>query len=242
MQADNDKSLNVLKEILLKEDKDKLQHLTTGFSRLKTQIEDKESLINSLEPVIGDLLERKIASSRDEMADALAPIMGEAIKRQVSEAKDDVVDALYPVIGKTIRKSVAEAMKNLVETVNQKIDSTFRGKLFAKQVQSKVTGISKGELILKDALPFHVEEIFLIHKSSGLLIAHVSSAKAESSVDQELVSGMLTAIKDFVGEAFKTENKQDLNEIQYGDSKILLDFGNYSYLATEITGIEPRDF
>jgi len=242
MKVHKEKSLETLRKIILEKDEKKLEVLDKELRILKAQMADKESLIASLDPVIADLLERKIINSRDEMAEALAPIMGEAIKRQVSEAKDDVVDALYPVIGKTIRKSVAEAMKKLVETVNQKIDQTLRGRLFAKRVQSKITGVSKGELVLKDALPFRIEEIFLIHKSSGLLLSYISAIKAEASVDQELVSGMLTAIKDFVGEAFKTETEQELNEILYGDSKILLEMGRYSYLAVVISGVEPADF
>jgi len=242
MKVHKEKSLETLRKIILEKDEKKLEVLDKELRILKAQMADKESLIASLDPVIADLLERKIINSRDEMAEALAPIIGEAIKRQVSEAKDDVVDALYPVIGKTIRKSVAEAMKKLVETVNQKIDQTLRGRLFAKRVQSKITGVSKGELVLKDALPFRIEEIFLIHKSSGLLLSYISAIKAEASVDQELVSGMLTAIKDFVGEAFKTETEQELNEILYGDSKILLEMGRYSYLAVVISGVEPADF
>ena len=242
MKVHKEKSLETLRKIILEEDEKKLEVLHKELRILQAQMADKESLIASLDPVIADLLERKIINSRDEMAAALAPIMGEAIKRQVSEAKDDVVDALYPVIGKTIRKSVAEAMKKLVETVNQKIDQTLRGRLFAKRVQSKITGVSKGELVLKDALPFRIEEIFLIHKSSGLLISYISAIQAEASVDQELVSGMLTAIKDFVREAFKTETEQELNEILYGDSKILLEMGRYSYLAVVISGVEPADF
>jgi len=242
MQTTKDKSLEALRRIILEEDEKKLMRLEEELSNLKIQIADKEALLDSLEPVIADLLERKIISSRDEMAEALAPIMGEAIKRQVSEAKEDVVDALYPVIGKAIRKSVAEAMKKLVESANQKIDQTLRRRLFAKRIQSKITGVPEGELILKDTLPFHIEEIFLIHKASGLLIAYVSSSQAETTVDEELIGGMLTAIRDFVAEAFKTEQKQDLNEIQYGDSRIILEMGRYSYLAVVVSGVIPGDF
>lgn len=242
MTSKKDKSIDALRQILLHDDLTRLKKLESDILHLKDQIADKESLIASLDPVIADLLERKIAVSRDEMAQALAPIMGEAIRRQVAEAKEDVIDALYPVIGKVIRKSVAEAMKKFIESVNQKIDQTLRSRLFKKRVQSKLTGVSEAELILKDALPFKIEEIFLIHKDSGVLIAHVSSKETEVTVDQELISGMLTAIRDFVAEAFKTDKDQDLEEIQYGDSKILLEMGHHSYLALVVSGFEPADF
>ena len=178
MQSKKDKSLEALKKIILHEDQQKLKQLEQDLSALSKQIADKESLISSLDPVIADLLERKISDSKEEMAEALAPIMGDAIRQQIADAKDDVVDALYPIIGKTIRKSVAEAMKKLVETVNQKIDKALRQNLFKKFLQSKITGVPEGELVLKDAMPFKIEEIFLIHKESGLLLSHFSANRA----------------------------------------------------------------
>jgi len=242
MQSKKDRPLEALRKIILHEDELKLQQLEKELTALKEQIANKESLISSLDPIITDLLERKISYSKQEMAEALAPIMGDAIRHQIAEAKDDVVDALYPIIGKTIRKSVAEAMKKLVETVNQKIDQALRRSLFKKRIQSKITGVFTGELVLKDAMPFQIEQIFLIHKESGLLLSHVSSEQAGVTISQDLISAMLTAIRDFVSEAFKTDKDQELDEIQYGDSKILLEMGHYSYLAIVITGIESNQF
>lgn len=242
MQSKKDQSLEALKRILLHEDQLKLEQLETELSALRNQIADKESLISSLDPVIADLLERKIAGSKDEMAAALAPIMGEAIRHQIADAKEDVVDALYPIIGKTIRKSVAEAMKNLVESVNQKIDNALRQNLFRKFIHSKITGVSEGELALKDAMPFQIEELFLIHKATGLLLSHVSSQKAGVKIDEDLISGMLTAIRNFASEAFTSAEKQDLEKIQYESSTIVVEMGHHSYLAAVISGIEPGQF
>jgi len=242
MQSKKDRQLEALRKILLQEDQQKLKQLEQELTALSKQIADKESLISSLDPVIADLLERKISNSKEEMAEALAPIMGDAIRQQIADAKDDVVDALYPIIGKTIRKSVAEAMKKLVETVNQKIDKALRHNFFKKFLHSRITGVPERELVLKDAMPFKIEEIFLIHKESGLLLSHFSAKEAGVKVDEELISGMLTAIQSFVSEAFTTAEDQDLDEIQYGDSKILIDMGHYSYLAIVISGIEPIQF
>ncbi|MCI0494673.1 OmpA family protein [candidate division KSB1 bacterium] len=242
MMSKNDNSIEALRQILLQDDLIKLQKLEDDLFDLQQTIADKESLIASLDPIIADLLERKIAVSKDEMAEALAPVMGEAIRLQVAEAKDDVIDALYPVIGKIIRKSVAESMKKFIDSVNQKIEQTLRSRLFKKRVQSKLTGIPESQLILKDALPFKIEEIFLIHKESGLLISHVSSQETEVKVNEEMISGMLTAIRDFVSEAFTTKEPGDLNEIQYGESKILLEMGHHSYLALVVSGFQPADF
>ena len=48
------------------------------------------------------------------------------------------------------------------------------------------------------------------------------------------MSGMLTAINDFVQDSFNTEG--DLGDIGYGNNKIILQRGNNSYLAAVIYG------
>ncbi len=242
MTTPKDKSLEALRQILLREDLIKLQQLESDLSNLRQTISDKESLISALEPIITNLLERKIAVSRDEMAEALAPIMGEAIRLQVAEAKEDVIDALYPVIGKIIRKSVAEAMKKFIDSVNQKIDQTLNRRLFRRRVQAKLAGVPEGALIIKDALPFKIEEMFLIHRQSGTLIAHVSSQDAAVKVDQELIAGMLTAIRDFASEAFSAGKDHLMDSLQFADKKILVEMGNHFYLAFVISGYEPAGF
>ena len=154
--------LKQLKEILLKEDEKQINALQDELDRLKTQLNDKERLIDTLEPVMTDLLDRKIHNSKDEMAEALAPVMGEAIRRQVHEAKEDVVDALYPVIGRMITKAISEAMKKLVENVNQQLNTTLNVKLWIKRLKARLLGIDAGEMIVSENVQFELQELFLI--------------------------------------------------------------------------------
>lgn len=241
MQSDQGKNLQKLKSLLLNEEKLQLATLEDEVGLLKQTIEDKEALIESLDPVVADLLSRKINSSKDEMAAALAPVMGDAIKQQIGEAKEDVVDALYPIIGQTIRKSVAEAMKRLVDSVNEKLDRAIRQRFFSRKIKSKIAGVTEGELLLRENLPFRIEEIFLIHKESGLLLSHVSAPNASANVNQELISGMLTAIRNFSSDIFKADAPEEVHEIQYEDHKIKVTIGRYYYLALVITGVEPEN-
>lgn len=53
----------------------------------------------------------------------------------------------------------------------------------------------------RTALPFKVEEVFVIHRESGLLLHHETRDPASMS-DSDLISGMLTAIRDFAQDAF----------------------------------------
>ena len=101
---------------------------------------------------------------------------------------------------------------------------------------------------LRDALPFQVAEIFLVHRESGLLLLHsVAGPIADPALptaedNADLVSGMLTAIRDFAQDAFGRGQEGQLDEIQYGNRRILIEACQHVYLAAVVDGIEPAGF
>jgi hypothetical protein len=57
----------------------------------------------------------------------------------------------------------------------------------------------------------------------------------------DLISAMLTAIRDFARDAFGPGDSE-LEEIQYGDSRILIKTGQFAYLAVVVQGFEPPGY
>jgi len=107
---------------------------------------------------------------------------------------------------------------------------------------SRMRGVSSAELALRDSLPFYIKEIFLIQYGSGLLLAHSHPGSTEVA-DSDLISGMLTAIRDFVKDSFgHGDADKELDEIQYGDERIIIQSGRAAYLAVVITGVESEGF
>ncbi len=236
------RALEELKAILLEGDREKLAALEKELEKLRLDLHDKERLLSLLDPVTIEMLARAIQRSPHEMANVLAPAVGPAIRKQIASAKDDIVDALYPVIGQAIRKAVAEAMKNLARTVNEKLDKALSFRLFRKRLVARLKGVSPDEAVLSEVLPFRIHEIFYIHKKSGILLAHASLNPDDSQV-KDVIGGMLTAIKSFAQDAFKTNGEiQDLNVIEYDDLQIYLENGKYAFLAVVISGVPPEQF
>lgn len=167
-------SVERLREILLEGDRARMRTLEHELDAVRTTIADKEALIASLNPVIADLLERKIASSGEEMAEIVAPLMGPAIKKQVAESKDEMVEALYPVIGQTVRRAVAEAMRKLVKQINERLDKSFNLKITWLRLKARLLGLPEPLVILPQVVPFIIEQLFLIDQRTGLLIAHTA--------------------------------------------------------------------
>lgn len=84
--------------------------------------------------------------------------------------------------------------------------------------------------------PFVIEDVFLI-THSGLLIRHVTR-ELKPGVDDDILTGMLTAVKDFVKDSFRANEEGELDELQYGKLRIIIEYGRDVYLATVIRGQE----
>ncbi|MFQ5885483.1 MAG: hypothetical protein ACE5IO_10340, partial [Thermoplasmata archaeon] len=82
-----------------------------------------------------------------------------------------------------------------------------------------------------------VDDVFLVHKD-GRLIFHETREYRED-VDEDIFSGMLTVMQDFVRDSFKSRSSTGLSRMDFGDNKIVIERGYYIYLATVLTGDEP---
>jgi hypothetical protein len=203
---------------------------------------NSEGLIARVTPVLGDMIGRSIRDSRDEMAEALGPVMGEAIRVQIRDSRKDMVEALYPVIGETVQKAIGEFARELQRNIDARFKETFGPRGLIRSIRARLFGISPSQLALRDSLPFSIRDVFLIQHGSGLLIAHSHPGNPDAS-DSDLISAMLTAIRDFVHDSFKRGGQsEELDEVQYGDQRIIIQSGRAVYLAVVITGIEPEGF
>ncbi|MEP6517576.1 OmpA family protein [Microcoleus vaginatus] len=195
-------------------------------------------IAKAIAPEMGLAIKEQIRLDQESIAQALAPEMGKAITAQIKLERDSMVDALYPVIGSTISRYMAEAIK----TINEKVSTAISVEGFKRKIRSKVKGVSEAELILQESVPFTVQAAFLIHKASGLIISEVQNSESYQ-LESEMVAGMLTAIRSFVNECFvQPGESSELNQIEYGDSKILLEVAGYCYIAVVIKGEPPNLF
>ncbi len=80
----------------------------------------------------------------------------------------------------------------------------------------------------------HIEDVFLIAKD-GILISHLTQADAQAK-DEDQLSGMLTAVQDFVQDAFTYGRDRELHQLEFGDYHILIERGAHVYLAVVYAG------
>lgn len=180
------------------------------------------------------------ASENNRLAVALEPIMENAIRASIKKDRRILVDALFPVMGPAIRKAIASTIQGLIQNFNQLLEHSVSIRGLRWRLEALRTRRPFAEVVLLNTLVYQVEQVFLIHRDSGLLVAHVV-AKTAVAQNPDLVSGMLTAIKDFVQDSFGAAQTDTLETFQVGERKIWIEHGAYAMLALVLQGNPPVD-
>ncbi len=218
----------------------RLAELTAEIEALRAELRSPEAVQQRIAPVLDEAVSDQIRQNRDTFAEVIAPLIGPAIRAQIRHAKEDIINALYPVIGQTIGKAVSEAVRELARNIDARLRRGLDVRTRLRQVWARLRGVSETEFLLREALPFQVQRVFLIHRQTGLLLTHLARDAAQD-VDSDVIGGMLTAIRDFVRDAFG-RGSGELEEIQHGDTRILLEAGPLAYLAVALEGVEPPGY
>ncbi len=225
---DQQEKLNLLKEILLTDEREFSERISNKIAILEQTLQEKEKLSEKVNPIIWEELER----FKSEIPQNLGPAITESLKNEIKNSRDDVVEALYPILGKMIKKYISQEMKVLSEKVNDAARNTFSFAGLKRKLKAKATGVDENEIILRDIASAQIEQVFLIEKDSGILLGSFSK---KETVDQDMISGMLTAIKAFVEDAFK-ETGRDLQSIEYDSYEIHLQNFHKYYIAIALGG------
>jgi hypothetical protein len=185
-------------------------------------------------------LEHRLADE-DALVALLTPVLGRAIRRSIGDAREEMIEALYPIVGQLVLRAVSEAMRDLARTIDAQVRTSFDLRTLWWRLRARFGGASRADLTLRASLPFELVEIFLIHRDTGLLLQH-SSASHDVLPDSHIISGMLTAIRDFAQDTLGRDTEGQLEEIEYGDRRILIEASQHAYLAAVVEGTEPVGF
>ncbi|MDH3709123.1 MAG: hypothetical protein OER04_04500 [Cyclobacteriaceae bacterium] len=210
------------------------EDLTEKIVELDKEVHDPNLFKSQVEPIVDD----KINDFVDEMPQRLGPTITETLKIQIQESKDEVVEALYPIVGRMIKKYIQREIQLLSERVDQRLEKAFSLEGWWLRIKGWFTGVKEKDLIISDLAEPHIEEIFLVQKGSGILIGSYSRNK---TLDLDMISGMLTAIKSFVEDAF-TRGEQNLELIEYDLYKIHIQNFYSFYVAVVISGVLTTSF
>lgn len=224
----------------------KEQFLQQEIDKLKADLAEKELGFDAkMSQIHGKIIDKKA------ILEIVQPEIPGFVKTSIDESKDDMIDAIYPIMGSLVTRSVSESMRELARNIDEKMRSTFNFSMFTQRIKARATGVSDAEMAIRQALPFRVDELFLVHINTGILLQYLArkfdpkkqiDVFVTDSEDSEVVSGMLTAFQDFVEDAFGQGTAGSLDEFQYGQKQVHIKPSRHVYIAVVIQGIAPRGF
>jgi outer membrane protein OmpA-like peptidoglycan-associated protein len=223
-------------------DFDQLRQLLVGTEQQRLRkLEDRVDRFAVTADAVGDVLAEAIAdrTARDnQLARALTPTIETAITESVHRNPDPLADAIYPTLGPAIRKAISQALAGFLDTMNRAIDHSLSPRGLQWRFESWRTGVPYAHIVLRDSLVYQVEQVFLIHGETGLLLAHSVAEDAQSTA-ADLVSGMLTAIRDFVADSFASTDDGGLRRFTVGERVVLAEAGPRMVIAAVVRGHPP---
>lgn len=224
--------LSELRSLLLGFERSELEKLRQLLNNPNIQVQDISRMLP--EAVILRTIQDK------QLAEAMVPTVEEAIQFSVKKDLTILANAIFPVIGPAIRKAIATALETMIESLNQTVEHSLSPQSFKWRLEALQTGKSFVEVVLLRTLLYRVEQVFLIHKQTGILLQHVV-APAVAAQDADLVSAMLTAIQDFVRDSFSVQTNDGLKTLQFGDLTIWIEQSPQAILASVIRGHPPNE-
>jgi outer membrane protein OmpA-like peptidoglycan-associated protein len=228
-----------LKELLFDKESHEINALTARLAeiaeRAGSDVHFRRSVTASLEGALRDAE----ASQHRQVADALAPLVIRTVRTEVEANSDTLPAKLYPHIGIMVRDYVRSAIRDLMEDLNQRLEDGLTKNRFALRLKSWTTGRSMAELALAGGRRFHVDELHLIRRGSGELLAHWTrpdiNATPQPDGRDALFSGMLTAMTAFIEEVYEAD-KAGLRSIDFGGHTIYLRGSPHHLLAAKCHG------
>lgn len=224
-----------------------LQHLRTlllgaeyeDLLRLQKEFSSHSHTSERLSQVISEAIAIRCKQD-NSVSHALVPSIEDAIRISAKRDPKRLANALFPVMGPAIRESVSETVSAMMQQVNQLLENSLSARSITWRINAFRTKRSFAEVMLSETVLYQVEQVFLIHRETSLLINHLTSANAIIK-DPDMVSGMLTAVTEFVKDSFVVDKQQNVKSIKFGQLNLLFEAGPHAIVVTAVRGLIPSD-
>lgn len=175
----------------------------------------------------------------DRLAAALEEPVGSCIRSAVERDTRVFADAISPLMGPAIRRAVAQTLRSFIQSINHAIEYSFSIKGLSWRIEAWRTGVPFAGVVLKHLLVYRVDAAYLIHHHTGLLVGQAVADTHTTLKDEDAMSAVLTAIQDFMDEAFAGVGEGRLETIEVGGRSLWVIRGARASLACLISGVPP---
>jgi OOP family OmpA-OmpF porin len=226
---------------------EELRHLIVapeqeGLQEIRERLDNMERRAEDVSSVVAEAIQMRRDQGDDAaLAEALAPTIQETLRESVRRDPQVLADALFPVMGPAIRKSISETLRSMLESFNQALEHSLSVQGLRWRIEAFRTGKSFAEIVMMHSLLYRVEQVFLIHRETGLVLNHLV-APTTATQDADLVAGMLSAIQQFARDSFHAGQEESLAQMDFQELEIWLEASPDAVLATAIRGHAPSEY
>jgi OOP family OmpA-OmpF porin len=207
--------------------------------QIQERLDDPKTRAEDVGRVLAEAVAIRTGQDRG-LTDSLLPTVEEAIAISVRRHPAVLADGLFPVMGPAIRRSIASTLAEMLESLNETLSRSFSRQGLKWRIEAWRTGKPFAQVVLLRTLLYRVEQVFLVHRKTGLLLGHVSASGAGIQ-DADMISGMLTAIRDFVHDSFGGAESDALDAFRVGELAVWIEQGPQAVLACVIRGNPPLE-
>jgi OOP family OmpA-OmpF porin len=217
-----------------------LRRLVVGPER--TRIDRLEQRPDTVAGMLPEAVSQSTERRGEELAIALEPTLTSTLRTIARRDTELFAELLAPTIGATVRKAVRDLIAVMLQRFNEALERSLSIKSVKWRLEALRTGRPFAEVVLLRTLVYQVDEVFLIHPTTGLVLLHV--VRENGGVQQpDQVASMLEAIDSFVREAFRPQpSGVHLTHVEIGDLTLWLDRDASLAIAAVVRGIAPREY
>jgi OOP family OmpA-OmpF porin len=129
----------------------------------------------------------------------------------------------------------------MLESFNQALEHSLSLQGLKWRVESVRTGRPFAEIVLMHSLLYRVEQVFLIHRETGLVLGH-AVGPAAATQDADMVAGLLSAIQQFARDSFTPDKTETLGNMTFDELQIRVVTGPGAVIAAAIRGHAPESY
>jgi outer membrane protein OmpA-like peptidoglycan-associated protein len=231
-EKNTDMAMEEIRQLLLGPEQSQLR-------KLQERTEDPAFNVGIVSQVLPDAIRLRTRQDH-QLTSSLLPTVEEAIALSAKRRPEVLALAIFPVLGPAIRKAIAAALHAMLTSLNQTLDHSLSPRALRWRMEALRTGRPFAEILLLRTLEYRVEQVFLIHRRTGLLLHHVFTT-ALVGPGADTISAMLTAIQDFVHDSFQASANEEVDALQVGELRVWVERGPQAVLAAVIRGEAPSE-
>ncbi len=220
LMTEEEKALYRLREILLQPDREKVQ-------TINQTLDTPEKLEEKMRPI----MEQQLGYLRTNFKKEFGGSVDNIVEMKLEQSKEQLLDVIYPVLGQMITKFIGLQFQALKDRIDSQLKYAFSSKGLFRLFKARLMGLDSSEIILQDSDKPLIHQMFIVTQHSGLLAGEYAPT---GIIDQDMIVGMLTAIKAFSKDALAKND--DLEAINYDNYRIVLQNFHQYYVAIILSG------